>query len=135
MSEKILALLEASRKREKQQTQVYRALAIRAESGGEEALVERFNDLHADEQHHLSKLTARVLELGGSLADIGAESAQVPELRGWEDLVRSREEAEVVWYEEALAEELDSTTRKIFQEILDSERNHARELAGKWMSA
>jgi len=135
MADKVLALLEASRKREKAQTHIYRILAARAESKGEEGLVERFNDLHADEQHHLSKLTARVLELGASLADAESEITLSPELDGWEDLVRSREEAEVAWYKESLEEELDPSTRELLQEILESEKSHARELGGKWMSA
>jgi rubrerythrin len=135
VADSVLALLEASRKREKAQTRFYRVLAARAESNGEDGLVDRFNDLHADEQHHLSKLTARMLELGASLADAESEVTPLPELDGWEDLVRSREEAEVAWYEASLEEELDPSTRKLLLEILESEKSHARELGGKWMSA
>ena len=135
MADSVLALLEASRIREKAQTRLYRILAARAESEGRSSLAERFNDLHADEQHHLSKLTARMLELGASLSDAESEIIPSPELDDWEEQVRSREEAEVAWYEESLKEEMDPSTRILLQEILESEKSHARELGGKWMSA
>src|SRR5687768_636399 len=63
-------LLEASRRLEKEQALLYRGLAARAEASGEVDLAQRFHDLHADEQHHLSRLTARVLELKGRPAEL-----------------------------------------------------------------
>lgn len=135
VGDKTLALLEATREREKAQALFYRSLAARADAAGEEELVDRFNALHADEQHHLSRLTARVLELGASPAEPEPELPPSPEMDGWEDVVRAREEAEVAWYQKALGEEDDPSTREILQEILESEEHHARELGGKWMSA
>lgn len=135
VGDETLGLLEASREREKAQAFFYRTLAARAEAAGDEELADRFNALHADEQHHLARLTARVLELGASPADPEPEAIPSPELDGWEDVARAREEAEVAWYQKALGEEDDPSTREILQEILESEEHHARELGGKWMSA
>src|SRR5690606_31685306 len=63
--------LEELRRHEKDQALLCRSLAARAEEA-EVELAQRFHDLHADEQHHLSRLTARVLELGGRPADLSA---------------------------------------------------------------
>jgi rubrerythrin len=130
-----LTLLAEGRKREKTQTLFYRRLASLAEDTGDEALAERLNGLHADEQHHLSRLTARLLELGGEPAELGSRAGEGPELEGWEDEARRREEGEVAWYTRARDEDVDDTTRDLLDEILHSERHHARELGGKWMSA
>lgn len=135
MNDRILALLEESRKREKDQAFFYRQLAARAGSAGDEALVDRFNDLHADEQHHLSRLTARIFELDGIPLELSAREVPIPALDAWEKEARSREEAEVAWYQGVLEESMDADTRDIFSEIRDAEEHHARELAGKWMSA
>jgi len=128
-------LLEESRGREKAQTLFYRALAGAAELGGDPADAERLNELHADEQHHLSRLTARVLELGGSPRDLRDVRAPDTAPGAWEETARAREEEEVRWYEGLLEEDLDEQTRGVVQEILDSERHHREELRGKWMSA
>jgi rubrerythrin len=134
-----IALLEECRTREKAQTLFYRRLAARAETGGRAELVERFNDLHADEQHHLSRLTARILELGGEPADPRPEAPAGPDsedgLEGWEELAREREGEEVGWYESLEGRDTDPRTAELFSEILDSERHHRDRLGGKWMSA
>lgn len=128
-------LVEEARAREKAQTLFYRALAAAAEEAADAAAVERLNELHADEQHHLSRLTARLLELGErprDLRDVAAPPAPWP---AWEAEARSREAEEVRWYEEALAGEPEPGVRAVMEEILESERHHAAELRGKWMSA
>ncbi|MSR36066.1 MAG: hypothetical protein EXR95_05395 [Gemmatimonadetes bacterium] len=128
-------LLEASRAREKGQTLFYRALAAQAVAAGDDDATERLNDLHADEQHHLSRLTARLLELGQAPRDLSAVPAPGGELEGWEVVARAREEDEVRWYEDAAALPLDESTRATLAAILVSERHHAEALRGKWMSS
>lgn len=131
-----VVLLERSREREKAQTLFYRRLAAWAEEAEDEALAERFNELHADEQHHLSRLTARILELGA--IPTGLPVVSLPEedgLEGWEGRARGLEEEEVDWYESLLENELNGETRALIDEILESERHHRDNLGGKWMSA
>lgn len=131
-----LRILEGSRKRERWQTLFYRRLAAEAESRGDVSMTERLNELHADEQHHLSRLTARVLELGGTPRDLRADEVPpIPSLEDWEAEARVREGEEVSWYREALEGGLDSETEALLREILESEEHHARDLGGKWMSA
>src|SRR5690606_11028171 len=97
---------------------------------------ERLNELHADEQHHRSRLTARLLELGGTPADLRGVATPVPDWPRWAEGARIREGEEVAWYQEVVARTaLDATTRGILEEILESERRHRAELGGKWMSA
>ncbi len=134
-TDKIPGLLEESRLREKAQTLFYRALAAWAEAEEKGELVERLNDLHADEQHHLSRLTARLLELGETPRPLSAEPPEIQDPNHWEALAQAREEEEVIWYRETLQEDLDPKTRGLLEEILASEKHHSRELAGKWMSA
>lgn len=128
-------MLEESRAREKAQTVYYRALAASASTGTDAEVTERLNDLHADEQHHLSRLTARLLELGQVPDDLSVSSTFDGELDGWEDEAREREAEEVRWYEAATQLELDEATLVVIGEILVSERHHLRDLRGKWMSA
>jgi bacterioferritin (cytochrome b1) len=139
---RVLAVLEESRAREKDQTLFYRSLAASAEEVGDARLVERLNELHADEQHHLSRLTARVLELGGSPIDLRSRpSGAVQSLEGWEDEARRREDVEVRWYEGLLSAEgtegttLDAETVGVLEDILVGERKQRDHLGGKWMSA
>lgn len=134
----LVEILERSRAREKRQTLFYRALASQAELGGDPEAAERLNELHADEQHHLSRLTARMLEVGEVPVDLARAERPTVELEGWEEEAREREEDEVAWYERLLEEELgelDETTRTVLEEILSSERHHRRDLGGKWMPA
>lgn len=128
--------LEESREREKRQTLFYRSLAAQAEMAGRPDDVDRLNGLHADEQHHLSRLTARLLELGLDPDDLRHVARPETELDGWEEEARRREAEEIEWYEGVLEDEvLDVTSRAVVSEILVSERHHHEELGGKWMSA
>ena len=131
------ALLAEGRRREKSQTLYYRALAAAAEERGDLSASERLNELHADEQHHLSRLTARLLELRGRPQDLRDVRLQDDAPAGalWEDDARRREHDEVLWYERALDEGVDEVTRALLLEILESERHHMEGLRGKWMSA
>jgi rubrerythrin len=142
----IRAALESARAAEREQTQFYRALAAQAEDAGDSVLSERFQELHADEQHHLSRITARLLELESpadadsrSRAPEGGEARprtlQLPRLEGWEPPAREREAAEVRRYEALLEEPLDEGTRGLVEQILEVERHHLRDLAGKWTPA
>jgi rubrerythrin len=129
-------VLEAARFSEKEQALFYRGMAAAAESLGDAELAQRFHDLHADEQHHLSRLTARLLELGGrprSLDD--AVSPAAAELEGWAEVVRERENTEVARYRALLEYELDAETRALIDEILAVEIHHSTELGGKWTMA
>jgi hypothetical protein len=93
------------------------------------------NALHADEQHHFSRLTVRLLELGWEPAAVVPSPTEVPGLGEWEAVARAREEGEISWYGKALEGSIDSVTEALFREILESEEHHSRELGGKWMSA
>jgi rubrerythrin len=131
----LLQALQAARRAEKEQALFYRALAAAAEDRADEALSERFNGLHADEQHHLSRLTARLLELGVSPEDVSALRAGEPDLDGWEAASREREADEVRRYEALLGLGADPATEHLLREILETERHHAEELGGKWTLA
>lgn len=131
----VLALLAESRRREWLQTRFYRALAAEAEERGLAAEAERLNDLHADEQHHLSRLTARILELGGEPEDLAGPVGPSPEWESWEAMALSREKEELGRYRALLEAPLDETTRKLVLEILRSEEQQGKELRGKWMPA
>jgi rubrerythrin len=131
----ILGLLGESRRREKRQALFYRHLAAEAERARMLQDAERLNELHADEQHHLSRLTARLLELGGVPEDLRGVEPPPPAPTDWEAVAREREDEEVRWYEERLAAEIDDRTRALLEEVLESERKHRDRLGGKWMSA
>jgi rubrerythrin len=127
--------LQACREAEKAQALFYRALAAAAEARGDEALSERFNELHADEQHHLSRLTARLLELGASPADLSGVRPEVPAPEAWEPEARRREEEEVRRYQAFLAGGPEEATAALLREILETETKHAEHLGGKWTRA
>lgn len=131
----LIPALQQARAAEKEQALFYRALAAQAEERGDAALSERYNELHADEQHHLSRLTARLLELGAPLVDLDHLSSETVGMEAWEVAARIREEAEVLRYEELLDAEMDDETRALVSGILDTERHHAAELGGKWTTA
>ena len=136
MSDGLAAALEALRRAEKAQALRYRALAARAEEAGDAASAQRLHDLHADEQHHLSRLTARLVELGETPADLTGSAPADASLQGWEQDARTREAEEVARYEAFLAGvELDPTTRSLAEGILEVEIHHRDELAGKWTIA
>lgn len=127
--------LHDARAAEKEQALFYRALAAQAEEKRDSALSERLNGLHADEQHHLSRLTARLVELNEPLADLSGVDAPVAELADWEETAHARERDEIARYEMLLAQALDGETRAMIASFLDAERAHERELGGKWMGA
>jgi rubrerythrin len=132
----LMERLAEARRREKERTRLYRSRAAAAEEAGDAVASERLNGLHADEQHHLSRLTARILELGGVPEELPGGLMDGVDLEGWEADARREEEAEVAYYESLLTErQLDGTTRGILEEILDSERHHLDHLGGKWMPA
>lgn len=131
----LIPALEAARAAEKAQALFYRTLAAEAENRGDDAMSERFNELHADEQHHVSRLTARLLELGADLADLSQSLPSSARMDGWEAAASIREEAEVLRYEQLLQNEMDAETRDLLKEMLDTERHHAAELGGKWTTA
>lgn len=133
--EPVVALLMEARVREKGQALFYRHLAAEAERLERPDETERLNELHADEQHHLSRLTARLLEVGGAPEELRhVEPLRVP-IDDWETVARQREQEEVHWYQDRLGREIDGRTRALLEEILESERNHRDRLGGKWMSA
>ena len=131
----ITAALHDARAAEKEQALFYRALSAQAEERGERALAERLNGLHADEQHHLSRLTARLVELDEPLADLSATPFPAADLDGWQDTARARERDEIARYEMLLAQDLDQHLREMITAFLEAEQGHARELGGKWMEA
>ena len=127
--------LRAARAAEKEQALFYRNLTGQAEDRGDAVAAERLNGLLADEQHHLSRITARMLELGQVVEDLGDMAVPAVSLDGWEDVARERELIEVARYETLLGAQLDDVTRGLIDDILTAERNHCRELGGKWMMA
>jgi rubrerythrin len=136
MPDHVTESLEAARAAEKQQALFYRTLAAAAEERGDDALSERLNELHADEQHHVSRLSARILEMGAVLRPLSDALDEPAEFDGWEAAGRLREEEEVRRYEALLdAPQLDGETRALLEEILRTERHHAEEMGGKWTSA
>jgi rubrerythrin len=134
MDEALRDLLREARRRERSQAAFYRRLAGAAEEANDAGAIERLNELLADEQHHLSRVTARLMELGDTPPEV-EPSPGSPRFKGWESEARAREAGEVAFYKGALARKLDGETRRMLQEILESERRHREELGGKWMSA
>ena len=135
MNDETVRLLSAARAAEKEQALVYRSLTGQAEAEGDAPLAERLNELLADEQHHLSRLTARLLELGYAVKDLNDMDAPAAALDGWTAVARERETVEVARYEALMGADLDAETRGLIEDILVAERNHERDLGGKWMMA
>jgi rubrerythrin len=133
MSEAV-RILQEGRRRERGRAAFYRLLAGDAELAGDEATAERLNELLADEQHHVSRLTARLLELGATPDDAG-DVPEVPGLDAWQAAARALEADEVAWYERAVERVDDQGTAQVLREILASERHHHEQLGGKWMPA
>lgn len=127
--------LQQARIQEKEQALFYRALAAAAEEQGDAEASERLHGLHADEQHHVSRLTVRLLELGASPLDLHGVRAPSAALGDWEGAARAREQTEVSRYEALLREVEDDASRALVREILATERHHAAELGGKWTPA
>lgn len=131
----MIEALQACRIREKEQALFYRALAALAEESGALNVAERLHDLHADEQHHVSRISVRLLELGAVLPDLHGIRPAAASLTDWEPTARERERAEIQQYEALLAAGLDPATRALITETLETERHHAAELGGKWTPA
>jgi rubrerythrin len=130
-----IRLLHEARLAEKRQALYYRALASAAEDVGDDDLSERLNGLHADEQHHLSRLTVRLVELDEAVDDLGDETAPDVRLSDWEAEARGREHGEIARYDELLDHHLDEKTRHMIRQFAEAEREHAAALGGKWMGA
>lgn len=128
-------ILQQGRARELEQALFYRYLSSDAEAAGDTAAAERLNDLLADEQHHVSRLTARLLELGEKPAEARPARPVVPPLDDWEADARRREAEEVAWYEAALTQVEEPATAAVLAGILASERHHREWLSGKWVPA
>lgn len=135
MDRSTLDALHEARAAEKEQALFYRALAAEAEAAGDAATAERLAGLHADEQHHLSRLSARLLELGEPLADLRRVAAPTAKLEGWESVAREREAREVERCRALLDLDLDPETAALVRGILDVEELHEAQLGGKWTRA
>jgi rubrerythrin len=133
-SREVIDALLAARAAERRQALFYRALAAQAEEVADEETSERLNGMHADEQHHLSRLTVRLMELGAALPELPG-AAESPAFEGWELEARARERAEVARYEALLALGPDAQTAALLEDCLVAERGHVAELGGKWMNA
>lgn len=131
MDPEIIRLLHQARRAEKEQALFYRLLAAQAEEQDNAQLSEDLNGLHADEQHHLSRITARLLELEQTIEEL--QSVEAPSA-ALSDL-REREQAEVERYTHLLTLDLDAPTRDLVEEILTAETQHAQSHSGKYMSA
>ena len=130
------AALHEARALEKEQAQFYRVLSAQAEAQGNAADIEALNGLLADEQHHLSRLSVRLVELGEDLAPLS--DALLPSdaiYPSWHEVARIRERKEIARYEGILAMELDSETAAMIRGFLDAERQHEQHLAGKYTDA
>ena len=134
MARTAVELLDAARAAEKAQTLFYRALSVIAEERSASEDVEALNGLLADEQHHLSRLTVRLLELGATAAplDVATPTCEYDE---WRTVARAREQSEIARYQQLLEAELDSATENIIQSILEVEHQHERNLGGKYTEA
>lgn len=131
----VVQRLADARAAEKEQALFYRGLAAAAEEADDADLAERLNGLLADEQHHLSRLTVRLVELDRRLERIDDMTVPARALDGWEAEARERERAEIARYEALLVLSVDARTRALVLEILEAERRHEEELGGKWMGA
>ena len=131
----VIAALAEARRAEKEQALFYRALAAQAEDANDAALAEDLNGLLADEQHHLSRLTVRLLELDQQVENLDQLRAGTLELEGWRDAATAREAAEIARYEHLLQLPLDPETAALISGFLEIERKHASTLGGKYMEA
>jgi rubrerythrin len=135
VDDRLLEALQAARRAEKEQALFYRALAAAAEEAGDVQAEEDLNGLHADEQHHLSRITVTLVEANVPLDDLTSTVLPAFSYPDWQDNAREREEGEIRRYEGLLALKLDADTAALLTEILAVERKHAERLGGKYMSA
>lgn len=128
--------LHEARALEKEQAQFYRVLSAQAEEQGNLEDVEALNGMLADEQHHLSRLSVRLVELGEDLAALN--DAHMPTdavYPHWQEVARIRERKEIARYEGILELDLDGETARMIEGFLDAERQHEKHLAGKYTDA
>src|SRR5262245_42567559 len=124
MDAHVLRALQDARRAEKQQALFYRALAAAAEEAGQGAAEEDLNGLHADEQHHLSRITVTLVEANAPLDELhDTEQPTVP-FAEWKEHARAREEGEIARYQTLLSLPLDQATAALVEEILAVERKH-----------
>jgi hypothetical protein len=129
----VLDALRDAARGERAQAAYYRTLASWADPDSP-GLAERLNGLVADEQHHLSRLVARLLELGARTG-VDEPATSSPDLEAWETEARGRERMEIERYESLLGLGLDPRTRTMIEGFLAVERKHEAQLGGKWMAA
>ena len=128
--------LHEARALEKEQALFYRVLSTQAEEQGNAQDIEALNGLLADEQHHLSRLSVRLVELGEELAplsDVNMPSDAV--YPTWQEVARIRERKEIARYEAILELDVDPETRRMIEGFLEAERQHEEHLAGKYTDA
>jgi rubrerythrin len=134
----VIDALIAAYHAEREQATFYRALSSVAEDVANEVDIEALNGLLADEQHHLSRLKNRLVELGVELEGTNlreGREALATIYPDWRGPARIRETAEVERYEAMLALGLDPETEALVQSILVTERLHEANLGGKYMDA
>lgn len=128
--------LHEARVLEKEQAQFYRVLSAEAEERGNAEDIEALNGLLADEQHHLSRLSVRLVELGEELAALSDEHMPSDALYDrWQEVARTRERNEIARYEKLLELPLDKDTAAMIRGFLEVERQHEQHLAGKYTDA
>jgi rubrerythrin len=132
---RVIQALQDARRAEKAQALYYRALAAKAEDAGDEQAEEDLNGLHADEQHHLARITVRLVEAKAAVDDLKDVPIPTSIYPDWQEHASAREEAEIARYEALLKLALDEGTAALVQEMLAVERKHAESLGGKYMSA
>jgi hypothetical protein len=128
--------LHEARALEKEQALFYRMLSAEAENQGNVEDIEALNGLLADEQHHLSRLSVRLVELGEELAALSDEHMPSDAIyESWREVARIRERKEVARYEEMLELPLDEATAAMIRGFLEVERAHEQHLGGKYTDA
>lgn len=120
---------------EREQARWYRALSVLAGDADNDEDVEALNGLVADEQHHLSRLKNRMVELGVEFHTDVTDFTDFTGYPAWKDEARKRERAEIARYEALLAIDLDDETKEMLRGILDTERHHEKNLGGKYTQA
>ena len=128
--------LHEARALEKEQAQFYRVLSSLAEDEGNVEDIEALNGLLADEQHHLSRLSVRLVELGEDLAPLSDEHMPSEATYStWRDVARIRERKEITRYEDMLKLPLDEETARMIAGFIEVEKQHEEHLAGKYTDA
>ena len=76
-----------------------------------------------------------MIELGEPAPNLRAIRPPSASLDGWETVARARERDEVERYTRLRESITDATTKALIDGILRVEREHERNLAGKWTAA